>query len=120
MFIEPTDFNLFIALEVWTFDCSFQASGLVLLNFLQIVLDMTLSILAGMLNKLNHLVGEGISSIFEHWSSACWTFRQVHSAVLTNNVAHWTGGYGDLPGDQKTHWTLELLCDLIHFPSQLC
>ena len=109
MILELSDMNHFIAPEVWTFDCSFRAPLLVLLDLLQIVLDLTLIVLAEMWNNLNNLVGESVSPIFEHGSSACWTCGHVHAAVLTSNVSHWTCGNGDDPGDQETNWTLELL-----------
>ena len=78
-------------------------------DLLQIVLDLARTILAGVRNSFYHLVGDGVGSILVHWSSACWTVGHVHSAVLTRDVPHWTGGYGDLPGDQETHRALELI-----------
>ena len=117
MFLVLTDFDFVIAFKVWTFDGSLRASGLVLLYLLQIVLDLALTVLAWVRNSLNHLVGDGVCSVLEHLSSACWTRGHVPNgnAVFTSDVPHWTGGNGNLPGDQETHGTLELVRDIIHF-----
>jgi len=103
------DFNFFIAPKVRTLDCSLWAPGLVLHNLLQVVLDLTLAVLTWVRNYLNHLVGESVCSIFEHWPSASWTGVYVHSAALTHQVTHWTSGDGNLSGDKETHGTLELI-----------
>ena len=103
------DFNFFIAQKVRTLDCSLWAPGLVLHNLLQVVLDLALAVLTWVRNFLNHLVGNGVSSICEHWSSASWTGVDVHSAALAHEVAHWTRGDRDLSGDEETHGALELL-----------
>ena len=104
-----SDFNLFIALQVGTLDCSLWAPGFVLHNLLQVVLDLALTVLAWVRSFLNQLVGESVSSIFEHWSSASWTGRHVHSAALAQQVAHWTRGDRDLSGDKETHGALKLI-----------
>ena len=108
MSVELANLNMFIAIDVWTFDCSFRASCLVLHNLLQIILDLT-SILAGMWDSLYHSIGDAVCSVLEHLSSASWTRGHVHSAVLARDVAHWTGGYGDLPRNEETHRALELI-----------
>ena len=123
MFIVLADFDLFFALEVRTFDCSLRAPALMLHNLLQIVLHLA-SILANVRNSFEHLVCEGVCSVFEHLPSASWTGCHVHSAVLTRDVSHWTRGCGDLPGDLEAHWTLELIgdirdWDIIHFRTKL-
>jgi len=104
-----SDFNLFIALQVGTLDCSLWAPGFVLHNLLQVFLDLALTVLAGVKSSLNQLIGKGVSSILVHWSSASWTGVDVHSAALAHQVAHWTRGDGDLSGDKETHGALELI-----------
>lgn len=104
-----SEFDLFIALQVRTLDCSLRAPSLMLHNLLQIALDLALAVLAWVKSFLNQLVGESVSSICEHWSSASWTGVDVHSAALTHQVAHWTSGDGDLSGDEETHRALELI-----------
>ena len=108
MFLVLLDFNHVIAPEEWAFDNSLRAPGLVLHNLLQIILDRT-SVLAGMRDEGYHSIGDGISSVLEHLSSAGWTRGYVHSAVLTRDVSHWTGGYWDLSRNEETHRALELI-----------
>jgi len=109
MCLVLTDFNLLVAPKVRTLDCSLWAPGLVLHDLLQVVLHMALTVLAWVGNSLNHLVGKGVCSIFEHWSSASWTGRHVHSAALAHQVAHWTRGDGDLSWDEEAHGALEVI-----------
>jgi len=106
---ELRDLNLFLAVEVRTLDGSLRAPSLVLHDLLQVILDLTLTVLAWVGDSLNHLVGKGICSIFEHWSSASWTDVHVHSAALAHQMAHWTRGDGNLSGDKETHGALEVI-----------
>ena len=112
MFFVLIDFNNVIAPEVWTFDCSLWAPGLVLLDLLQIILDLARTKLTRVGNSFNQSVDDGVCSVLMHPSSASWTGCHVHSAVFTHNVAHRTRGYRDLPGNQETHGTLELIRDI--------
>ena len=109
MCVVLSDFNFFIAPKVRTLDCSPWAPGLVLHNLLQVVLDLALTVLAWVRNSLNHLVGNGVSSVLVHWSSASWTGRHVHSAALADQVTHRTRGDGDISGDKETHGALEFI-----------
>ena len=101
---------LLIAPKVWTFDRSFRASCLMLLQLNLMFLDLAtkLAVLAGMWNLLNHLIGKGVCSIFSHRSSAGWTSCHIHPAGLAHYMAHGTRGYWDFSGDLKTNRALEL------------
>ena len=84
---------LFLAPKVWTCDCSFTALDLVLKQVIQRPFDSApkLTVLARMWNFLNHLVGKGICSIFEHWSSASWTSCHAFSAGFAQDMTSRAG-----------------------------
>ena len=109
MLIHSFKLNFLLAIPLRAFDGSFLALCFMFNSFTKRLLDIT-AVVTKLAFVGNFLDQEGSENAVVAWKQSSSAFGAVcegSSASLANDVASWTLGDWELPGDAETHGTLE-------------